>query len=535
MIRTRQPQGAARIRTYWLSRGLVFLFNGATFQDLVTGTFATNVGAVGRRANVNGSIGPDISGTQYLEFTDRDALDITAELSIFWRGVFDATAGAYRCPISKANGNGIDYTPFDVYVDLTSGKLAFSRSKAGGFDSRTVDTAMTAGVVTTFGVVAGPLMQDALSAYVNGSASSVTLGASGSGSALANIKGLRIGRRDDGATQLDGSVECIALFNKRLSSEEYFRLYRDPWGELLVPSRRARRSVQLGAAAGGGAVTGTASITQSPQTLTGAGTVAVAGTLNKTPAAQTATTAVAVAIAGTLNKTQTAQTVTTAGSVAVSGTFNKTPAAQTLTASGTVASGVTGTASITPAAQTVTGSGAVPIAATATITPSAQTATTSGAVQVAATATITPAAQTLAATGAVVSGVVGNASITPTAQTATASGTVAIAATATITPSPQTLSATAAVSGGAVTGTANIYVSAQTLVAAANIIVRGTATITPAPQTLLGLEAGTLPAEIPESSRTLSQMTERLGSEWVDTDPARLGLATARRSRPRLG
>jgi hypothetical protein len=320
-------------------------------------------------------------------------------------------------------------------------------------------------------------------------------------------------------------------FNRGLTADERKEFGEYPWLWLGQDVRR----LYFDAAAGGGAVTGTATITPAAQTLTGICAVAVSGSATVTPAAQTATTAAAVAIAGTLTKTPNAQTATAAATVAVAATTTITPAAQTVSATGAVTSGVVGTASITPAAQTVTASGTVPIAATATITPSAQTATTSGAVQVAATATITPAAQTLTATGAVVSGVVGNAAITPAAQTATASGTVPIAATATVTPDPQTLSATAAVSGGAVTGTANVYVSAQTLVAAANIIVLGTATITPAPQTLLGLEAGTLPAEIPESSRTLSQMTERLGSEWVKSDPTRLGLATARRSRPRLG
>jgi hypothetical protein len=304
----------------------------------------------------------------------------------------------------------------------------------------------------------------------------------------------------------------FALLARTWLDDEFLRdVGVAPYGAVFVAD--ARR-VYFGTGGGAAVVTGTASITPSPQTLTGASAVTVAGTLNKTPSAQTATAV---------------------GTVAVAGTFNKTPAAQTLTASGTVASGVTGTANITPAAQTVTASGTVAIAATATITPSAQTVTAAGAVPVAATATITPAAQTLTATGTIVSGVVGNASITPAAQTATASGTVAVAATATVTPAAQTVSATAAVSGGAVTGTANIFVSAQTLVAAANIIVIGTANITPAPQTLLGLEAGTLPDEIPESSRTLAQMTVRIGSERVDADPARLGLDTVHRNRPRLG
>jgi hypothetical protein len=343
----------------------------------------------------------------------------------------------------------------------------------------------------------------------------------------------RIGGSYDSASyNYQGSTVAVLMWGRYLADAEVNSLSINPW-QLFSPSRRVW--VQLGPAAGGGAVTGTANITPAPQTLTGVGTVAISGAATVTPAAQTATTAASVAISGTLNKTPNAQTATAAGTVAVAGTFNKTPAAQTMTASGMVASGVTGTANITPAAQTVTASSAVAIAATATITPSAQTATTAGAILVGATATITPVAQTLTASGTIVSGVVGNASITPAAQTATASGTVAVAATTTVTPAAQTVSATAAVSGGAVTGTANIFVNAQTLVAAADIIVLGTATITPAPQTLLGLEAGTLPEEIPESSRSWSTTPPRLGNELVDTDPARLGMSPVRRNRPRLG
>ena len=243
-----------------------------------------------------------------------------------------------------------------------------------------------------------------------------------------------------------------------------------PW-ETLFP--QDVRRIYFSGSGGAGETTGTASITQSPQTLTGAG---------------------AVAIAGSSTVTQAAQTATTAATVAVAGTGGITPAAQTLSATGAVVSGVVGSASITPAAQTLTSGAVVAISATATVTPSAQTLTGSAAV-----------------TGGTVTG------------------------TATITPAVQTLSATAAVSGGTVTGTANIYVNAQTLLALADIIVDGAATIAPAAQTLLGLEAGSLPLEVPESSRILIDRIERLGVSPTVYDPLTNRRVPASRKPPRLG
>jgi hypothetical protein len=522
MIRTRQPQGAvpslltglgSKLRLlYTPTQGEFNLING-TAISIASGTYTYPPKPKGI-ASLGGGAEPKKMLTMPAFTSGGYTLSvlISGDDGSIDGNYLDDDDGASRAFQLRTNGGTVQFIPF------TGGST-------GTISPSTPPT--TAQKTSGFLLTASVSASGATAIYVDGVKTTGSLG----GAPNTPTTSWGLNNRKTSGLAYSRNLFLAAAWDRVLANAEVVSLAANPW-QLFAPSRRV---VVFGAAAGGGAVTGTASITQSPQTLNGAGTVAVAGTLNKTPAAQTATTAAAVAIAGTLNKTPAAQTVTTAGTVAVSGTFNKAPAAQTLTASGTVASGVTGTANITPAAQTVTAAGTVAIAASATITPSAQTATASGAVQVAATATVTPAAQTVTATGTVVSGVVGNASITPAAQTATASGTVAIAATATVTPAAQTVSATAAVSGGAVTGTANIYVSAQTLVAAANIIVLGTANITPAAQTLLGLEAGTLPAEIPESSRTLSQMAGRLGSEWVDTDPARLGLATARRSRPRLG
>jgi hypothetical protein len=390
-----------------------------------------------------------------------------------------------------------------------------------GFNCRTTSTALVDGAWHTFAATRGYGGVDSnFGMFRDG----VALATETGGSTVSGIGGaqkVRIGNlgnytvNDAYCAQCD--IALVVAWDSVLSTTLLRQLTPDQvYDTLFTPSRRVW--VQLGPAAGdgavtgtatitpspqtltgtaavtGGAVTGTATITPSPQTLTGTGAVAVGGTLNATPAAQTVTTAAAVAITGTLNRTPSAQTVTTAGAVAVAGTANITPAAQTVSATGTVVSGIVGTANITPAAQTVTANGAVALGATATITPSAQTVT-----------------GTAAVTGGTVTG---TANITPAAQTVTASATV---------------------SGGAVTGTANIYVSAQTLVASANIIVLGTANITPAAQTLLAYEAGVLPAEVPGSSRTLAAESIRLGSSPVAADPQRLGASTVNKASPRLG
>jgi hypothetical protein len=492
MARARQPQFPARID--WrnpLTRGLLRLWNFA--QEPIA--LARSPAAIGQGVSISTSAGATLDSGSI-----RSA--ITNQLT--WFGLFDFTATQSQFLLGDVEAGGAGYNS-GLYVAGGGYLTYFVKIGGAGYAAGGSTTLAGAGIVSCVGIWDGSYVRVRLNgAPDGGSGDVVAAGAIDSGAF-----GFQLNRWNAGFGQT-GRAFVGGVANRVWSDADCLSFHRNPW-QLFAPRRRV---VVFGATAGGGAVTGTASITPSPQTLTGAAAVAVSGAATVTPAAQTATTAAAVAIAGT---------------------FNKTPSAQTVTASGTVATGVTGTATITPAAQTVTGSGAVPIAATATITPSAQTATTSGAVQVAATATITPAAQTLTANGSVVSGVVGNATITPAAQTSTASGAVPIAATATVTPALQTLSATAAVSGGAVTGTANVFVSAQTLVASANIIVLGTATITPAPQTLLGLEAGTLPAEVPGSSRTLAAESIRLGVSPVAADPQRLGASTVNKASPRLG
>jgi hypothetical protein len=333
--RTRQPQGYGAIRPYWRSRGLVFLFNGATFQDLVTGKFATNSGGVVRRANANGNLGPDISGSQYLEFPDSNALDITTALSIFWRGAFDATVGNYRSVISKADTNGASNTPFEIYLASVDGKLTTFRASGSGYRGYQSDASDPFGgqTTSTMGLIYGDgLIQTAPVLYANRTQLSVTSGNTDTGNCIGNSKTLRLGRRQDAATQLDGSIEIVALFNQALTTSEYLGLYDDPWGQLLVPSRRV---IYFGAGGAGG---GNITFTADPYSLafTGSAASLFAGRkLASNPASLTLSGAVATPKAAR-KLTATPSSLTLSGATATPKAARKltaTPATLTFTGS----------------------------------------------------------------------------------------------------------------------------------------------------------------------------------------------------------
>lgn len=235
---TKQPQYPVGIDwTKPITKGLVFAFNGATGLDAVSGAIPTVSGITTlKRPSLNGA-GPYISGTQYLDFPSRTEYNTTAEFSLVWGGVLDATTGAYRCSISKASGNAATNTPFDVYVDTTSGKFVLVRANAGGNRSYTLNTTTpTAGAFTTLAIAStGGLIESTHIAQVNGVVqSSITQGGSGFGAATSNTKGIRIGRRDDGVTQLNGQATFALLFSRNLTAQELASLANNPW-QVFVP------------------------------------------------------------------------------------------------------------------------------------------------------------------------------------------------------------------------------------------------------------------------------------------------------------
>ncbi len=221
-----------------LMRGLVFAFNGASYFDPVGHVLPNNVGGVVPRLSSAG-FGPNISGSQYLEYQDSGGYNTIGECSIVWGGWLDATLGGNRCMVSKALGNGATNTPYDLYCDSASGKVHFVRSGSGYRTYRLNTTAPVAGQYTVCGVAASSMVDGVPEAWINNVSQSVLdVGGAGTGVVQGNTTPIRIGRRSDGATQLLGSVNFLYIFNRKISAGEYFQLYANPWQGFKPHSRR---------------------------------------------------------------------------------------------------------------------------------------------------------------------------------------------------------------------------------------------------------------------------------------------------------
>lgn len=327
--RRRQPQHAVAVD--WsnpITRGLVFAFNGAHGYDVVAKQIATNNGGIVTRPGANG-LGPDISGTQNYDFANCPDYNTTGEVSIVWGGVFDGTTGAYRCPITKADTNGATNSPFDIYVDTTSGKLVINRANAG-YQAYTLNTtALTAGAFTVFGIASPTLIETAPVGWVNKTTQAiVNIAATGTGAAIGNTKGINIGRRSDGGTQLDGTCSFAFVFNRKISEKEYLSLYENPWQIFSAKSRVLYFDVVGGS-------TGTIAVTLEAFTSSISGTTTVLGSTSQTMDAFTAAMAGTTSVLGTISNTLGNDIGTLVGTTTVLGTITSITGPDTASMSGT--------------------------------------------------------------------------------------------------------------------------------------------------------------------------------------------------------
>lgn len=171
-------------------------------------------------------------------------------------------------------------------------------------------------------------------------------------------------------------------------------------------------------------VTGTASITESADTLSATGSLTVSGTNAQTEGADTVSGTGNVPVSATYSATEGADTLSasgTAGVASADGTFSATEGADTLSASGNVV--VSSSYTVTEGADTVAGSGNIPVSGTNAQTEGADTVSAAGNVPVTSSFAATESADTLAATGSVPTAAVdGTASLTEGTDTLDASG-----------------------------------------------------------------------------------------------------------------
>lgn len=228
-------------------------------------------------------------------------------------------------------------------------------------------------------------------------------------------------------------------------------------------------SVTLGAltlsATGTLAIAGAADVTLDPLTLSATGTVAITGALDATLDALTITATGALALAGAVDVTLGSLSLTSTGAVAITGAVDAALDPLTLTSAGALA--IAGAVDVTLGDLVVTATGEVAITGSASITLDTLTLASSGALAITGATAATLDALTLTSAGALSDGPTGSVSVTLGALTLSATGALALAGSTAATLGSLTLVSTGSV---AVTGVLSVTFGTLTLSATGTII-----------------------------------------------------------------
>ncbi|MDE2022066.1 MAG: hypothetical protein KGI71_04145, partial [Patescibacteria group bacterium] len=264
--------------------------------------------------------------SDYYSFASNSAYNITGDLSLLWSGAI-ATGSGYRSFAFKGSGNGSTNCPFDFRTDNSATpKVAALRSNA---------TTTTLNLATSVTISLGVSHQVGASLPVGGGLQVVYLdGASAASSSVgaytvtSNSNAMLVGRRADGAVQMNGNTEFVIGWASAFDSGAFAELWAAPYQ--LVRTLQTR--LYFGATAGGGVTVG----------LTGVSATGSVGSLGLTAS---------VALSG-ISASGSVGTVVASPSFALSGVSNSgsvgalAPSAA-VALSGVSAAGATGTVTAT--------------------------------------------------------------------------------------------------------------------------------------------------------------------------------------------
>ncbi len=219
--------------------GLPFLErNGASSFDLVGGLQFTAESGASFGSNQDGvAAGIPASSSAYWTSPSCSDAGLLGDSTFLWRGCITAYDGLQGLLDKNASNGGSD-SPINAYVTNSSPNvLSLVRANNSGYNGWSINSqpVITASDIHTFilscpqNIGAAPTfyidgVQYATSSYTGGSTGSV----SGSGSPW------RIGRRPDGATQLNGYVSLVWAWSRQLSPTEAVSLSGNVW-QLFTP------------------------------------------------------------------------------------------------------------------------------------------------------------------------------------------------------------------------------------------------------------------------------------------------------------
>jgi hypothetical protein len=235
-------------RSHPLARDLVayVVFAGAygLGYDLVQRAVFTTLGGSPTRNTTRDGSAIDLSGTAHISAADRPAWNVTGDVTVAWRGIIRSTAAAGNlvCKMPFV-GNGATNTAFSLeYTNPTANRLSFARSNTNYRVWQSGSDLVRAGSLQTFGVSQPSEISTAPTFYADGVPDSVAAanqyGGAGSGAATSVDYDLIIGRRPDGAEQLNGLAMVVAVAARQWTRGEHAAFARDPYGLIWVPDRR---------------------------------------------------------------------------------------------------------------------------------------------------------------------------------------------------------------------------------------------------------------------------------------------------------
>lgn len=344
------------------------------FFEYVKNTVTTKNGSAApgmlQRAYGNAKVAKLASASSDVLSMGQDAShDMLGDISLFWSGQINS-GSAFRSFIAKCTNNGANATPYDFRTDNSAAPIIIlgRGSAAASLQYSSSPLTVPLNKPATVGVSIA-VANTFAKFYVNN-----TILQTNPGSAItptASATGLRVGRRPDGAVQMDGFTECAIGFARVLADAEFATLIDNPYAGMVGQ----RRKVYFG-------------IPQANTTISGVATI----TLDAVTLAATVATKVQGAAAITLDAVTLAATVATKIQAAAAITLGD------VTPSATIATKVQATAAITLDDATLAATAKLKVQATASTTLDDVALIAHAGAQVQATAVITLDAVTLAAT-----------------------------------------------------------------------------------------------------------------------------------------
>ena len=232
-----------------INKNVAAIFDTRAGVEICLGTKASNLSSV--LTTSSGGLCSDFSSTANQQYPHRPQYAVTGPITVFILAEIRAFNNSTPLIIK---GAGTTYTPYEVrsgWMSVGGAQLGILRGTTVGYGTGVVST----NIISNKGI--GSVRALAVRRYHGNARGSTdlfvdgvyTLGAyedwSGADAPVVdNGADVWIGRRSDGATQLDGRIYYIAVFARALQNSEIISLSNNPW-QLFSP-----RSVQIPVSSG---------------------------------------------------------------------------------------------------------------------------------------------------------------------------------------------------------------------------------------------------------------------------------------------